>query len=169
MHSAKQQQESKGARMVRRGSVSDGGTDGVADGQLEIVRGLLHRLAVQMQREGSSRRGGAADMRWLDLHVLQIVAEHAGTSMKALREHFQLPRSSLTSVINRLEERGLLVRRIHVEDRRSYLLEATDLGWEAQEEHNREDREMARGLLRPLSQQERKALVELLEKITRGW
>ena len=141
----------------------------VADVELEAVRDLLHSLAAQMQRRGSATKRKASDMQWLDQHVLQVVAEHAGTSVKAIREHFRMPRSSLTSVINRLEKRGLLVRRIHPEDRRSYLLEATEAGRKVQEKHNRQDRDMAASLLRPLNGEERKLFVELLGKIVRQY
>jgi len=142
----------------------------VADRELEAMRDLLHLLGSQMQRRrGSATKRKASDIQWLDQHVLQVVAEHPGTSVKAVREHFRIPRSSLTSVINRLEKRGLLIRRIYAEDRRSYLLEATEAGRKVQEEHNRQDRDMARSLLRPLNGEERKLLVELLGKIVRGY
>ena len=37
-------------------------------------------------------------------------------------------RSTLTSILNRLEDRGLVAREIHPEDRRSYLLRLTPDG-----------------------------------------
>ena len=106
----------------------------VADRELEAVRDLLHLLGSQMQRRrGSTTKRKASDIQWLDQHVLQVVAEHAGTSVKVVREHFRIPRSSLTSVIFRLEKRGLLILTIYAEDRRSYLLEATEACTNGQE------------------------------------
>jgi len=141
----------------------------VGDDEIVALQSLLHLVAAGMRRREQAGGGTSPSMPWLDLHMLQVIADRGEVEVKALREHFRLPRSSVTSVINRLEERGLIVRRIHPHDRRSYLLAVTAAGQKVQEEHSQRDRQMARSFLLPLSRAERAMLVELLGKVQRAF
>ncbi len=59
--------------------------------------------------------------------VLRAVARgHA--SAGALAQAVSLPASSLSRILERLEERGLVVRRVDARDRRRILIETTDAG-----------------------------------------
>ena len=143
-------------------------TDGepLSERDLETVRTLLHALAFRMR--GMRCGGIVSGNTWLDLHILQLVAERPGISIKEVRESYKMPHSTLTSVINRLEDQELLKRVINPKDRRSFGLEITPAGLKVQEEHNRADHAMAAALLQALdSNEERKTLIALLQKILR--
>jgi DNA-binding MarR family transcriptional regulator len=138
----------------------------IDDAEVEAIRNLMHQLAFGMRRRGLLTGGQASGLQWLDQHVLEmVVAGEEAVAIKDVRERFEMPQSSLTSVINRLEKQGLLVRRIHPDDRRSYLLEATAAGRKAQADHEARDRSVARALLSPLDRDERKTIVKLLNKV----
>ena len=63
-----------------------------------------------------------------EAHVLAHLSQVGSCSIGELHRSFGHKRSTLTSVINRLEKRGLLVREIHPEDRRSFALHLTRTG-----------------------------------------
>ncbi|MEO7095407.1 MAG: MarR family transcriptional regulator, partial [Polyangiales bacterium] len=61
-----------------------------------------------------------------EAHVLSFLSERGGEATIAdLHRSFGHKRSTLTSIVNRLEERGLVERAIHPEDRRSFVLTVT--------------------------------------------
>src|SRR6185503_3710439 len=57
--------------------------------------------------------------------VLRVVERHPGISSGALAEYLHLHPSTLTGVLQRLDDRGLLERRRDPEDARRVLLELT--------------------------------------------
>jgi len=156
----------KGEDMERSGLKQTGG-EPLNEGDLETVRTLFHALAFRMR--GMRYGGIVSGNTWLDVHILQLVAERPGILIKEVRESYKMPHSTLTSVINRLEDQGLLKRVINPKDRRSFGLEITPAGLKVQEEHNRADHAMAAVFLQALdSNEERKTFIGLLQKILRN-
>lgn len=135
--------------------------------QIKAVDELLHRLlwGLHLNRMDTwtpeLERIGA-----LGLHVLKLVSEDPNIILKEIKTVLDIPNSTLTSVVNRLEERGLLERVISRRDRRSYGLALTAEGRRVQADHDRFDRELARTMLEGLDNDEdRDRFVELISKI----
>ena len=63
-----------------------------------------------------------------EAHVLSHLSGRGPCSIADVHHSFGHRRSTLTSILNRLEDRGLIAREIHPEDRRSYLLRLTREG-----------------------------------------
>lgn len=63
-----------------------------------------------------------------ELHILAHLDAEGGDSTASLHRSFGHRRSTLTSILDRLESRGLIQRRIHPTDRRSFLIELTGDG-----------------------------------------
>jgi DNA-binding MarR family transcriptional regulator len=63
-----------------------------------------------------------------EAHVLAFLSEAGPCSIAELHRSFGHRRSTLTSILNRLEKRALLKREVHPKDRRSYLLRLTATG-----------------------------------------
>jgi DNA-binding MarR family transcriptional regulator len=63
-----------------------------------------------------------------EAHVLSHLSGYGPCSIADVHRSFGHRRSTLTSILNRLEDRGLIAREIHPEDRRSYLLRLTREG-----------------------------------------
>lgn len=104
----------------------------------------------------------------LGLHVLKIAADNPDVILKEIREELNIPHSTLTSVVNRLEDRGLLKRIISTRDRRSYGLALTSQGRRVQEDHDRLDHELASTMLEGLEEESDRILfIELISKISR--
>ncbi len=73
----------------------------------------------------------------LDLHVLRMVERKPDLILKEIRDRLELPNSTLTSVIDRLEKRAVVERTINHRDHRSYGLRLTEHGQEVRAEHER--------------------------------
>lgn len=107
------------------------------------------------------------DINFLDLHVMAYAEEYPEHTLGEMREYLQVPQSTLTSIIDRLERRGLIERAINARDKRSYLIKLTPAGEEVQREHRRVERLIARRILAALpSAKARKEFVSLLTEIT---
>lgn len=60
--------------------------------------------------------------------LLRAIEVHEGQAQNALVERLQIPASSMVSLVDHLEERGLVERHVHPSDRRSRTLHLTDPG-----------------------------------------
>jgi len=87
----------------------------------------LHRATHQVGLYIDRRRDQLA-VSQAEAHVLAHLSQVGSCSIAALHRSFGHKRSTLTSILNRLEERGLILREIHPQDRRSYLLRLTRTG-----------------------------------------
>ncbi len=63
-----------------------------------------------------------------EAHVLAQIGAHESVSISVLHHEFGHKRSTLTNILDRLEERGLVRRRMNRTDRRSILVELTPSG-----------------------------------------
>ena len=68
-----------------------------------------------------------------EAHVLAYLAFHAPCAINDLHRSFGHKRSTLTSIVDRLEERGWVVRGAHPRSRRLVLVELTEAGREVAE------------------------------------
>ena len=73
----------------------------------------------------------------LEGHVLTYLRSYAPTPIGELVRVFGIKQSTFTSVLDRLEEAGLLSREINREDRRSFLIHLSDRGRDLAEKLNR--------------------------------
>jgi DNA-binding MarR family transcriptional regulator len=60
--------------------------------------------------------------------ALNIISEHEGESQQAVSESIGVPKSRMVGVIDELEEKGLVERRVNPYDRRQHALFLTDAG-----------------------------------------
>ena len=74
-------------------------------------------------------------------------------------------RSTLTSILNRLEDRGLIAREIHPDDRRSYLLRLTREGRPLASKARRTLERLEAGALTGVSEQQVAAFIAVIEAI----
>jgi len=102
----------------------------------------------------------------LDLHVLAFVEARPEVILKEVRDYLDVPNSTLTGVIDRLEKRGLVERTISRRDRRSYGLRLTAKGRALRKEQQRVREAGAARMLQALdSEEERAAFTAMVDKI----
>jgi DNA-binding MarR family transcriptional regulator len=95
--------------------------------------------------------------------ILVIIGENAGLTQQSLANAAHLDRSTVVTVIDKLEERGLVER--HAADRRSNGLFLADKGSALLRELKRKVAQHERRVVRDLSARERGQLVALLQRI----
>lgn len=80
--------------------------------------GLLLRQAEQIVRRAMAEPLAELDLTAEQWRVMAALLEEPGQTMSALADAAVLPGATLTRHVDHLVERGLVVRRVHVEDRR---------------------------------------------------
>lgn len=85
------------------------------------VHRATHRIGLLLQATGLGVTQGEA-------HVLAHLAESGACTIAALHVAFAHRRSTLTSILDRLESRGLLRRELSAQDRRSFVVRPTARG-----------------------------------------
>lgn len=100
--------------------------------------------------------------------LLVLVDRNAGLSQTALARALGIDRSTLVPILNRLQERGLLVRHPSPTDGRTHALALTAPGTKTLAQFSRLVRVHERRIARELSSDETRLLIALLEKVRAG-
>ncbi|HLK21987.1 MAG TPA: MarR family transcriptional regulator [Bryobacteraceae bacterium] len=92
--------------------------------RLELIFGIhraTHRIGLYIQRH-------APDLTQAEAHILCHLHESGDSPLSALHRAFAHKRSTLTSVLDRLDARGLITRESSQSDRRSFVICLTSDG-----------------------------------------
>jgi len=114
---------------------------------------------------GFAERLQASALTPADAGILRIVQATEGISQQTLGTELGIAASRLVSLIDSLEERGLLERRDQPSDRRSYGLHLSTKGRDALKLIGQIAREHQQALCAALTEKERDELVALLKRI----
>jgi len=136
-------------------------------GQVDELNKLWHRMLVESNYEDiESKYSNIQELSTNEIAIIRIISEKEEVIIKDILEVLKLPKSTLTSIIDRLEKRNLIVRAISKRDRRSYKLELTEKGKIAQDEHIRFEEEVYGKIMISLdTYEEREELLKLIRKI----
>ena len=93
-----------------------------AERVLDLLNSLGHTIFRQLVWQK------AADLTFAQSQVLFYVAEHPGCHMGDVAKAFGVTLPAVTHIVDRLEQKKLLVRGDHPADRRIYVLELTRTG-----------------------------------------
>jgi DNA-binding MarR family transcriptional regulator len=100
-----------------------------------------------------------------ELALLRTLAANGPMIIKDLGGRFGVPVSTMTGLVDRMEENGLVRRVPGRRDRRSIELEVTTAGAAALREHARGIQTIARGLLEALSARDQETLIAILRRV----
>ncbi|OQA57161.1 MAG: DNA-binding transcriptional repressor MarR [Euryarchaeota archaeon ADurb.Bin294] len=107
----------------------------------------------------------SGNMKISDAHAIEILGHHGRMNMKELAGRLGITTGTTTIAVDRLE-RGGYARRVRAEhDRRSYIIELTEDGALAYEEHHRHHLNLAGEIASILGEDETRAFIEILQKI----
>lgn len=105
----------------------------------------------------------------IEISILGIVGESPDVILKEIGEQLQVPASTLTNAVDRLEKRNLLTRSISKRDRRSFGLILTDEGRKLYQEHEKAEQITWNKILGTLeSDGEVELFLSLVKKIAEG-
>ena len=136
-------------------------------GQVDELNKLWHRMLVESNYEDiESKYSNIQELSTNEIAIIRIISEKEEVIIKDILEVLKLPKSTLTSIIDRLEKRNLIVRAISKRDRRSYKLELTEKGKIVQDEHIKFEEEVYGKIIISLdSYEEREELLNIIKKI----
>ncbi len=97
--------------------------------------------------------------------ILTIVTELEPMTQKALGAILRIDRTTMVSLVDDLEDKGLVLRKRHPGDRRAFLVVPTTSGRKAKTTAVRVLDEQQRRFLAPLSDGERQSLGEMLKRL----
>lgn len=136
------------------------------DEQIEEFISLWHQLLkLEQSTEVSQKYPNFSKLTLNEISVINIVSKNPKVILKDISTMLNLPKSTLTNVINTLDKKGYLYRTIAKQDLRSYGLELTERGILAQEEHLRYEIEGIGQLVSLLDTEERTQLIHIMRKI----
>ena len=130
----------------------------------ELVGYQLRLAQIAIFRDFSSTLG-ELDMTPGLFGVLVIIDANSGLTQNALAKATHLDRSTVVTVIDKLEQRGLVERRAAVPDRRAYALVLTAAGSKLLKRLKALVSEHEKRLCKNFSIAERDQLVRLLQRI----
>jgi DNA-binding MarR family transcriptional regulator len=135
---------------------------------LDRVEDELLEALVQMSLRLRRRDLGlesATGLAGRELDLVAILTASGPTSVKRLVAELQLPRSTMTAIIDRLESRGLVLRHPNTSDRRSVILEATPSAADALLRYRKGVLTLVDQIRRALTKDETSAFTRSIEKI----
>ncbi len=97
--------------------------------------------------------------------ILDYLKDHDGSSQKEIAKGCFLEAGSLTSILNRMEEKGLIERRILNGNRRTYHIFMTELGKKCQQRVDETFNEIEKHALLDISKEEFEEFMKVYHKI----
>jgi len=112
-----------------------------------------------------SKTIGEAEISPPQYGALVLIDANPGISQSAIASALRFDRSTLVQIIDRLEDRKLVIREVSATDRRSHALKLTDLGQVLLAELDVLVNKHEQHMTRHLSGDERHTLMELLAQV----
>ncbi len=97
-------------------------------------------------------------------HTIEIVGYEGAIKMRKLADKLGVTTGTLTVSIDRLEEKTLLRRVPHKTDRRSYMIELTDKGYDIFKMHHTYHLNLTREMMTRFSEEEQETFYKALKK-----
>lgn len=128
---------------------------------------LAHVLRLAVGRFARRLRQTLGQLTPSQHSVLASLSRHGATSLGVLAEIEGVAAASISGIVARLVEKGMVVRSPNPEDGRSFLVELSDLGREVLEKGREERTAIVAGRLERLSLEERETLAAAVAILNR--
>lgn len=102
----------------------------------------------------------------IEYQILCLLEQNPNPLIKDISKHINVPNSTLTNALNRLEKKAFIERRMSDIDRRSYCIVMTENGQKKQQSMASAEREIISNILFLLNDDEKSNLLQILEKIS---
>jgi len=152
---------------VRRGAAAKPAA-GLDQSALQTLAGYSLRRAEVLMRQHFTRTLADWDIRGAEYSVLVLTVTNRNVTQADLGEALNIKRPNMVSLIERLEKRGLLERRVHERDRRNHILTLTEKGEALLTDIEAPVQRMDRRVTGCWSARERAQVVALLQRFYEG-
>ena len=129
---------------------------------------LLHRMTRRLRRAQAERLAPIGLTPAQERALRMITRSEEPPRMTELADHLGIAPRSVTTVVDALEEAGLVRREVDPQNRRAIRLHLTDRGMAVRDEMREARRRAAEDLFAPLTAEDRKALGDLLSLLDAG-
>jgi DNA-binding MarR family transcriptional regulator len=137
-------------------------------GMLPALIGFNLRSAQLSVFQHFNRTLGKSEITPAQFGTLILIEANQGISQSAVAAALRFDRSTLVQIIDRLEGRGLVVRKASSRDRRSHALQLTPRGERLLAELKQRVRAHEDAIAGALSEDERRTLHDLLTRVQSG-
>ena len=124
---------------------------------IKNFRGISHTIMRNSEGKGSQSR------------ILIILLENKEVSQRALTKHLGIQPGSVSEVLKKLEDDGLINRLASEDDRRTSILSLTAEGEEAAKKALSHKDQLYNEMLEVLDEKDKQELLALLEKLNDDW
>jgi len=133
----------------------------------EDMEGLAHKIVEFYERMSSWEHGvvKGSGLSPAQMHAIEILGMSDSCRMKELAEKLGVTTGSLTVMVDRLEKKGLLIRKPHESDRRSYMVVLTDKGREHYASHHKFHLKLTQDMAAVLTPEELEMFEVILDKV----
>lgn len=130
---------------------------------------LSHQLAEFYDKMASWEHSIVKDsgLSPAQMHTVEIIGHNQDMRMKELAERLGVTTGSLTVGVDKLEKLGLVERKPHKKDRRSWLIVLTNEGEKMYEQHHKFHQQFTNEISRDLTIEQITTLTESLDIILR--
>ena len=132
----------------------------------EVVHGFVCKTYTD---EFKDKYHFTSDVSLFEMSIINKIYENDNVIIKDIQESFKIPKSTLTSTIDRLEKKDILKRKKNPNDGRSFILILTQKGESIKKEHDEFEKNEFKRIMECLdNKEERKMLIGLLNKILKN-
>jgi len=139
--------------------------DSIDMGLLPDLIGFNLRCAQVAVFQHFNRTAGSGEISPPQLGALILIEANPGISQSAIAGALRFDRSTLVQIVDRLEERGFVVREVSAHDRRSHSLKLTPVGAAALADLKQTTKAHEAHMTRMLSENEKAQLIDLLARL----
>ena len=133
--------------------------------QEERVGSLIQKLRRCYRFIHNHADGG----KWSQARALRQLRFHGEMTQRMLQEHMSIQQSSLSELMKKMEEQGLITRTCCPTDRRQVMIGLTDEGRALLTASEEADLQQNIHYLQVLTAEEQQTLLALLTKLDEGW
>lgn len=102
----------------------------------------------------------------IEISIISLIYNNPDIIIREICDEIDVPKSSMTSMIDRLEKKNYLTRVISKRDRRSFGLKLTKEGMKIQEQHEKYEEEIFNYVINSLdTEEEKETFIKLTDKI----
>ncbi|MBU5591651.1 MarR family transcriptional regulator [Clostridium sp. MSJ-4] len=132
---------------------------------LNELYGALHRLNRQMHRTSHRENHGKGGLYHGQANLLLLILQNNGASQRDLAEQLDVRPSSMTEMLRKLEQSGLIVRKQDNKDQRVMRIYLTGEGEKVAQKMSESKDAFVESLFQGLTEDEQKQLFILTEKL----
>jgi DNA-binding MarR family transcriptional regulator len=128
---------------------------------VEAMSGLVR--AIKNETDNCGKLCGGANEK--ELYVIVYIGENKNVKMTEIADHLESPMSTLTSIVDKLVDKGLIIRDHSAEDRRVVNVSLSEKGKEAYKLIATKKKKVAQSMLGKLSEKDQDLMISFLKEL----